>query len=195
MIPVQNFNALNDEDFAYVKNFALTYGEVTDRKMGYKINRSTDPKLFEIVERALLPQAKSLAEDYMKERLYVPDEISLSKFIYDGEEWMHIDNSYNEDGGELKISPIVGLLYITDVKDFEGGNLWFPVQKQFITPKANSFLIFNTGFTTPHKVMPYYGGVRITLKVFFYMDTGVIGVDKEKVMEHIRDDHGKPSEY
>jgi predicted 2-oxoglutarate/Fe(II)-dependent dioxygenase YbiX len=194
MIPVQKFDALNDEDFAYIKNFALTHGEVTNRKMGYKVNRSLDPKVFEIIERALLPEAKSIVDDYMKERLYVPDEISLSKFTFDGEEWMHIDNSFSGKG-EIRISPIVGLLYISDRGDFDGGNLWFPVQKKFVTPKANSFLMFNTGFTTPHKVMPYTGGVRITIKVFFYMDTGIVGVDKEKVLLHILEDHGKPSEY
>jgi len=69
---------------------------------------------------------------------------------------------------KMVIRNFAALIYLNN--DFEGGELFFPIQKKVIKPEPGKLVIFPTFFTHPHVTSPAIGGDRYVLRFNYFFN-------------------------
>lgn len=127
-----------------------------------------------------------VGESFFKNKLLPLEEISLIKQV-EGQEpdTMHFDEKVTNNQ-DLVLAPFVCLIYLTTSGvDFNGGELYFPFQKKIITPEAGDLVIFPTGYLYPHKALPFNGGDRYLVKMFYRFPAQLNQEDRNVLYERI----------
>ena len=180
-------NVLNAEE---AKQFIRLRNNYT--KMGNvelpKTEKNT--KMFEELEKRLTPYVMEYVKDTpFESKIYPFHSIELIVQDQANNEQLHYDDRI-EENNSLVIAPIVCLIYLNNSgEDFEGGQLYFPFQRAIVDPKIGTLAIFPTGHFYPHKVLPFVGGKRYLMKVFYYIDSGLDERDREYLTKQIRGHH------
>lgn len=120
---------------------------------------------------------KTISDHYKKE--YYTKSMMFSKMTAGSKNNLHMDNWYQTSNGKIKPRPYnkldrSSLLYLTD--DYEGGELYFPLQDWTYKPKAGTLLFFEGNFENPHKVNEVISGNRCNI-ISFYSDASEFTVD------------------
>lgn len=126
-----------------------------------------------IIERT----CKTISDHYSNP--YYLKSMFWSKMLSGGKNTLHMDNWYEDLGGNLKPRPFnmhdrSGLLYLTD--DYEGGELYFPKQNLKFKPKAGTFIFFEGNMEIPHEVLEVTSGTRCNI-ISFYGDENNYSLD------------------
>lgn len=142
---------------------------------------------FQMLEKKITPYATEYLKGTVFEGKVSPFdcvELIMEEIVADDN--LHYDSKIEEKDG-LTIAPIVCLLYLNSSgDDFEGGQLYFPFQKTIVNPKVGTLAIFPTGQLYPHKVLPFIGGKRYVLKVFYYINSELNEVDRNCLISQIK---------
>jgi Rps23 Pro-64 3,4-dihydroxylase Tpa1-like proline 4-hydroxylase len=83
----------------------------------------------------------------------------INKYNMGGKFDVHVDDH------STRIRRISCLLYLND--DYEGGELYFPVQDLKIKPKAGDMILFPSGFEYPHASLPITKGTKLAITTWF----------------------------
>ncbi|MBT7610703.1 MAG: 2OG-Fe(II) oxygenase [Bacteriovoracaceae bacterium] len=92
---------------------------------------------------------------------------------------IHFDTDiiFNEDN--IKVRPFVCILYLND-KEFSGGQLIFPVQKEVIEPELGKIVIFPASYMFPHQVAPIALGERYYMRLNYMFSESLFDKDKDE---------------
>lgn len=87
---------------------------------------------------------------------------------YDG---LHhdIETVINKDS--VRIRAFVSLIYLN--KEYEGGQLYFPIQKKVIEPEKGKLVIFPASYLFPHQVMHTAGNDRSFVRLHYLMNSDI----------------------
>jgi hypothetical protein len=141
---------ISDEVNKYFKAVDTTYIEkhILESVTVLKIKPNTP---LELHHDADMDNPKSVdIYDSLKERL--------------GSYFFHIKNAILGKPKELNRKHITVLMYL---QEMEGGELYFPLQKELIKPKPGLAVIFPAFFTHPHTVFPSLDKDRYTYRFNF----------------------------
>jgi hypothetical protein len=146
--------------------------------------------LFNLLEERLTPLVLTyLSDSPFKDRIFPFHSVELIMQEEADNEHLHYDDRI-EENNNLVIAPLVCLLYLNNSgEDFHGGQLYFPFQKAIVEPKVGTLALFPTGHFYPHKVLPFTGGKRYLLKVFYYIDSGLDMKDREYLVKQMKGHH------
>jgi hypothetical protein len=126
---------------------------------------------------------KTISDHYKND--YYVKSMFFSKMVEGGRNTLHMDNWYQTFDGKLKPRPFnrddrSGLLYLND--DYEGGELYFPLQDFEYKPKAGTFIFFEGNQEVPHEVNLVKSGTRYNI-ISFYGDSSNFTVDTNPSIE------------
>lgn len=93
---------------------------------------------------------------------------------------MHHDEPFMEKG-DLTPRAFIAIIYLTDLMDGEGGEIFFPFQNKAIRPAQGTLVIFPTFFTHPHVVLPTVAD-RFALRLKYKVNTDTIRKNKGMVI-------------
>jgi hypothetical protein len=127
-----------------------------------------------------------LNDNIFKNKLLPLDSVMLlEQTEKEDPDTLHFDEQVTNNG-KLIIAPLVCLIYLTASGiDFENGQLYFPFQKRIIEPEVGDLVIFPTGYLYPHKAMPFSGGNRYLIKLFYRIETNLSKYDEENLYNRI----------
>lgn len=113
---------------------------------------------------------KTISDHYKNE--YYVKSMFFSKMLEGGRNTLHMDNWYETFDNRLKPRPFnlldrSGLLYLND--DYEGGELYFPLQNFKYKPPTGTFIFFEGNQDVPHEVHTVKRGERYNI-ISFYGD-------------------------
>ncbi len=92
---------------------------------------------------------------------------------------LHFDTQVIVGEEAIKQRPFVCLLYLND-KEFEGGQLCFPIQKVVIAPEIGKVVIFPASYHFPHQVVGISGGDRYFLRMNFMFKESLLDKDVDE---------------
>jgi hypothetical protein len=92
---------------------------------------------------------------------------------------IHYDTDIIFNKTNIKVRPFVCLLYLND-KEFSGGQLLFPTQKEVIEPELGKVVIFPASYMFPHQVAPIASGERYFMRLNYMFDESLFDKDKDE---------------
>ena len=123
------------------------------------------------LSQELHAKVSSCIEDYFSnfQKLVTLDDITLEGFgiikqlpgTFDP---LHFDTPLIINEKNHRMRPFVCLAYLNH-KEFNGGQLLFPVQKTVITPEQGKVVIFPASYLFPHHVATISGGTRYFVRM------------------------------
>ena len=145
----------------------------------------------ELIKERIKPYAMEYVKDTpFQDKLIESNFIELIMQDEANNEQLHYDDHIEIKDNSLQIAPIVCLVYLNNTdEDFFGGQLYFPFQKGIVEPKVGTLVVFPTGHFYPHKVLPFSGGKRYLLKMFYYIDSGLDEKDRNYLIRQMHGEH------
>lgn len=120
----------------------------------------------------------------LKREIFYDKVVAIKNANTEGQEHpMHFDQSSSLYPSDIGISVFVSLIYLSD--DFDGGQLYFPFQKQIIEPKIGRMIMFPCNVLYSHKILPFKGNPRYLFRIFHLFNSELNEKDKFNLINRL----------